>query len=249
MIPKGRWAAVLLVVAVACGEDEPGPDASIQPPVADSGPDAFNLCPGQLTFTGDFVDWDSTPTTFKGVFDATLTELGNTSNTAHTAPNGRGVLCVASGTDTVVEFTHSDYVTMRYSADADVVPRGPFSMHGLTPARLTQLFAEELKLTPDGGDALVIVELRQYPAGDPVIGATVVAASGAADGAFTPGTDGTYAAGNQTADDAYVLFANTPISSGKVSISVTPPNGVTCTGRNEIEAVAGQVAATTFSCQ
>jgi len=209
-------------------------------------PDAAGPCPGEILFTGEYVDWDSTELDFLGIFDATYTELGNKTNTASTAPNGRVELCVAQATDAVFSIAHATYLDAVYTMSAEVNAAGPFSIRGLTPARADTLLADPLP-TRDVGDAQVIVAVRTYPEGTPTIGAQV-SLGNAHEGAFTSDANADYVSGDTTTDDAFVLFANTVVGGGQTSVTVVPPAATTCVGPSDIAVNAGELAFATFAC-
>jgi hypothetical protein len=94
-----------LVGCAACGDD----GHTIADAMVDAIPDP---CAPQMTFTGEYVDWDSTPATFLGVFGATFTHRADPTKTDTTNPNGRFDLCIpaADGFVDVTHMTGSAYV-------------------------------------------------------------------------------------------------------------------------------------------
>ena len=257
MIRLAVCAGALSVFAIAaCGNDDPaafdanpsadGP-ATIDALTFDSTPpDAAGPCPGGVEFTGGYEDWDSTDQDFLGIVDATYTEVGNKSNTATTAPNGRVEMCLEPIGNSVLTITHNTYLDAVYSMSSEANAAGPFAIRGLTAARADQLFTD-ISETRDVGDAQVIVAVRLYPGGTPVVGAQV-SVGNTNDGAFTPNASGAYVSGATTTDDAFVLFANTQLGADTTTVTVTPPNGTTCDGVANIVVAAGELAFTTFAC-
>ena len=77
------------LTAAACSDDG-----------GDSSPDApqGSCAKGEVFFTGELLDWDSTAAMFRGINDATLTVEGEAARTDKTAPNGRFELCLAATT-------------------------------------------------------------------------------------------------------------------------------------------------------
>ena len=73
-----RLALVLLITA--CGDDGMA--------TVDAPPDP---CMPNMQFTGEYVDWDSTLTTFKGINGAKFTLASDATKTTMTAPNGSSV--------------------------------------------------------------------------------------------------------------------------------------------------------------
>jgi hypothetical protein len=123
-----RVAIVLLLAA--CGDD--GGMATVDAP-----PDP---CMPDMQFTGEFVDWDSSATAFKGIFGARFTLESDPTKTTMTAPNGRFILCVpaADGLATVMPMTGtaSDYVGGTVKIDKTVIQTGAMlSYRSFTAAR------------------------------------------------------------------------------------------------------------------
>lgn len=241
-----------LSLFAACGDDSGGqadarpidaapPDASI-----DSGPDAFERCPGAMLFSGDYLDWDSSDAMFKGVFDATVTNIA-TSATAQTAPNGRWELCVPAATAINATITQADYLPVRYTAAADVIAAGAVSTRGLEPARADTLFGT-VGLTRDAADAQVLIEVRSHPSLSPVVGATVALTGATPDGTYAVDTAWALQVETMTGAAGYMFFANVPVGGGSTGISVTPPVGTTCVGPAQIPLVAGEISAASFAC-
>jgi len=219
-----------------CSDTPSGPD---------SGPDAYNPCgAGEVYFTGEYVDWDSTEEDFLGVAFATVAEVADPTNTSETAPNGRGSLCLPDSGAPVVTFTQSlePYLPARFTVHPAAAAAGPYSAHGLTPTRADALFGQ-LGVSRDEARVQVVVEVRSYPSFEPVIGATV--AVGAADG-FTPDGSGAWVAGATTTHDAHVLFPNVDPAQPP-SVTVTAP-GRNCSGVTSLAVAAGELAFTTFAC-
>jgi hypothetical protein len=247
--------ALALSTALACSDDDGGgedddddadADGDDAAPPDAGGPDAFTPCPGELTFTGEYLDWvTDTP-----IFDATLTDAADPSNTAATAPNGRGVLCLARDVDADVRFEHADYLTLLHAVDAaDAASHGTFFSAALTPADADALYADELFLARAGGAATVIVDIRTYPGGAPAAGAEASLQS-AHTGAFTHDGSGTFAAGATVGDDPIVLFTNVAIGDGSVTVEVTPPpDAPSCAGRVVVPVAAGGISFAPWSCE
>jgi hypothetical protein len=65
-----------------------------------------------MTFTGEFIDWDSGTSGFLGIYAATFTVRGDATLTDSTAPNGRWEMCIpkSDGLADVVPTAASTYV-------------------------------------------------------------------------------------------------------------------------------------------
>ena len=107
--------ALVLTACSACGDDGPN-DASV-----DTIPDP---CAPEMTFTGEYVDWDSSGTAFMGIFGATFTHRTVTTKTSMTAPNGRFMMCIPA-MDAFVDVT--PMAGSNYIAGAVVVNRAVVS--------------------------------------------------------------------------------------------------------------------------
>ncbi len=85
-------------------------------------------CPsGEVFFTGELVDWDSTNASFRGVNEATFTVVGEPSRADQTSPNGRFELCLAKAATTklTVDATSvSTYLDGVAVAELDVLAAG-----------------------------------------------------------------------------------------------------------------------------
>ena len=95
-----------LPAAVGCSDPPSGlRDAHVDAVPIDAPPDAF--CGANLFYTGEYVDWDSSDAQFLGIFNATWAVADDTTSrpVAHTAPNGRFLLCINSGTDPSITIT------------------------------------------------------------------------------------------------------------------------------------------------
>lgn len=105
-----------LVLLAACGDD--GGMATVDAP-----PDP---CMPEMQFTGEYVDWDSTLTSFKGIFGAKFTLASDATKTTMTAPNGRFILCVpaADGLATVEPMAGSNYIAGTVKIDKTVIQSG-----------------------------------------------------------------------------------------------------------------------------
>lgn len=104
-----------LVLLVACGDDGMA--------TVDAPPDP---CMPEMQFTGEFIDWDSTESAFKGVFAAHFTLQGDATKTTMTAPNGRWILCVpaSDGLATVDTANTTGYVGGTVKIDKTVIQSG-----------------------------------------------------------------------------------------------------------------------------
>jgi hypothetical protein len=112
-----------------------GSDASSAP---DAGADGNSPCPtGELFYTGELIDWLSTPAKFKGIFDATLTVEDQPARTDKTSPNGRFELCLVNTAVTRVKvdaIAASMYFDGVAIAESEVINSGiTISMRSLTP--------------------------------------------------------------------------------------------------------------------
>ncbi|HTM22158.1 MAG TPA: hypothetical protein VL172_16675 [Kofleriaceae bacterium] len=252
---------IFVIAGCDCGggaaQDARDPDDGGSADAADAGPDAdLGPCPGKSYFTGDYVDWDSSETAFLGVFEASVSDREFPEIVDLTSPNGRTELCVGASGERTISMLQDSYIPLTFAADQEAIAAGPFTAHGLTPSRATDLYVELGNLPPNPDTTLVVVEVRHFPSGDPVIGAAV-ALSQAHDGAYTRNGGGAWVSGETTTDSAQVLFANVtgaaPVDGdggtyGSTSVTVTPPVGTTCVGPATLPLGAGEISTTTFAC-
>lgn len=261
-----RLAACVMcavVLAAACGDDgQPAADSSL--PVVDANGtadarlgdarvhdarvDAFVPCFGQQLFTGEYVDWDSTPKSFLGIPDTTVAEVGNETNSVTTAPNGRAILCLNNGVNADVSFTHTDYLPLMFSAHADVTTRGNgYSTKGLKPTRATQL-ASELGLGALSGTQ-VLVEVRNMNTGAAGVGVTVGLVGQTVGAAYAMDAAHQWSPGDVVLAGGFVLFTNVADTNGEVTLSVSPAASETCTARTTVTLQDGGIAATSVHCE
>jgi hypothetical protein len=234
-----------------CGSDD-SPASDAAPP--DATPDApvdAGPCGDLALFTGSYVDWDGNSEAPTNTLDTVVSEDADPQNAVTiTAPNGRVVLCLPGDATSIVSFTHPDYLPLRYAFDPAAAGTA-FDIRGLTPARADELFTT-LGVTRDPAVAQVIVAVRMETANPEAVGAAVTGArvrlGNLSAGSFTGPGDGTYGAGDTLAGDAFVLFTNTELGGGTTSVTVTPPQGVTCAGPDSVPVAAGAISVTTFAC-
>lgn len=128
----------LLVFLAACGDD--GGMATVDAP-----PDP---CMPDMQFTGEYVDWDSTLTSFKGIFGAKFTVDSDPTKTTMTAPNGRFILCVhpADDTATIEPMASPDYIGGKVKIDKTVIQSGAtLSYRSFTSTRAAEFSFDSSK--------------------------------------------------------------------------------------------------------
>lgn len=120
-------AFVLLAACSACGDD--GMTTIDAPP---------DPCMPEMQVQGEYIDWDSTPATFKGIIGATYTLRSDPSKTGTTPPNGRFLLCVPAA-DGILDFTPmagSNYVAGSLIINKAVIQSGAtLSIRSFTTTR------------------------------------------------------------------------------------------------------------------
>jgi hypothetical protein len=126
MTSPGRLCVCLIALS-ACGDDG---NATVDAP-----PDP---CAPEMQVTGEYIDWDSTPSNFHGVFGAQFTLRGDATKTASTAPNGRFILCVpaADGIIDITPMAGSSYVPGSLVVNKAVIQSGAMlSLRSFTTTR------------------------------------------------------------------------------------------------------------------
>jgi len=217
-------ALLALVPVAACGDDGGGPDAA---PIDALAPDTLPGCGADVLFTGEYVEWTSTETEFRGIFEALFT-IDRTSRTDLTAPNGRVILCLTPGPMVRITATKADHTPAVFLADPEVfTPAGStFTSRGLTLSERDANYGALMTgLSFDATRAQVLVEKRGAAAGFELSGTTTRFAFDGA--AWTSGNTG-----------ELVLFPNVPIGTGTATLS--SPDG-TFVGPTAIELKAGQL--------
>lgn len=123
--------AALALTVCACGDDGP----------SDAGPDGPpDPCAPMMTFTGEYLTWDSGTAGFMGINGATFTARGSQVSST-TAPNGRFEMCIPAGDGSVdvANAAGSDLVDGVVIVDKDVLMHLPVqSYRSFTPARAAE---------------------------------------------------------------------------------------------------------------
>ena len=215
-----RSLSIVVVVVAACSDGK-----------------KFNDAAPDVTFTGEFVDWDSTDANFCGVMGYTLTVHGDPSRTKTvTAPNGRFILPIAGGVATTrVDVTPPTAGSQCISgnptytlpgtivADSSVIAaQGLYSARMITTTRASAFYAAV------GGLDTTKAQLFVHVDGTP----RAVAISGTS-GAAQAFDGNAWAAGATGVD---VLFPNVDASTGSTMVTMTG----TATGTGSVPLVAGQ---------
>ncbi len=232
---KGAIAVVMLLAFAACGDDDDDSGTPIDAATPDAAaaidagtPDAGGLCGAEFLFTGDYVDWDSIEADFDGVEFAEFVEVGNDANTAMTAPNGRIIMCIASGEDFDVLATQGEYLPMRFGVSVAAEGIALFQARGARPARMDTFYTDDLGLTRNTALTTVVVNA---PAD------ATVAIDAANEGSVT-----------YDLDPRFRVFGNVAIGAD-VNLTVTPPAGQTCQHRASIAPVADGISYTHVACE
>jgi hypothetical protein len=256
-----RASALALVVfglAGGCGDDEVVPDVDGSPEDAgdaSTGPDAENLCPGEVTFEGLVADAISGQATF----EVEVAVEGGSATTS--APNGRAQLCLPADADSSLLSTKTEYLSRLDTTSRDALAAAnaaaqPYPLEVLSVAAADALL-DDLGATRDPADSVILVSVRSYPDGAALEGATISIDVDGNDGAFARDAVGEFAASLEAAVAAggTVLFANVPLTGGaeegRAAITVTPPDGFsgTCAGPPSVELQADGVSGAFFACQ
>lgn len=96
-----RFALCALAFAACSDDAQVFPDAPPDP------------CAPQMLVTGEYVDWDSTEASFRGVMGAKFTLQSDATKTASSAPNGRFIMPCIAPQDALINvepMAGSDYV-------------------------------------------------------------------------------------------------------------------------------------------
>jgi hypothetical protein len=210
----------------ACSDDTGGDvDAAVDAPTDVAIDVADGPCGAGYQMTGEYIDWDSTASTFDGVESSTWTLTTPPGTSATTAPNGRIIICLPRSTVTLsVTQTATPYIEARFVADPAVlaVPGGIFSARGLKMADATTEYnAIMVGMTFDTAAAHVLVYKRGTPTAVTLGAQASFVSDGTDDLTWTAGATGTF-----------VLFPNVPVGNGTGTL------GGTFTGPTSIPLVA-----------
>jgi hypothetical protein len=153
MVPsRAAWFLGLAsaLAAAACSDDggAPTPDAP-----------QGSCARGEVFFTGELIDWDSTAAAFRGINDAALTVEGEAARTDQTSPNGRFEVCLAGGAAitrvTVDASSASTYLDGVAIAEVEVLAAGATPSFRSFTAMREQRFTPRIEL----GKAQVFVDV------------------------------------------------------------------------------------------
>lgn len=219
---KTSLAWVTLITTACCGSDpKKMPDA-----------------PPDISFMGEYVDWDSTDNTFCGINKATFTVRGDASRTDLTNPNGRFTLAIPGGTaNALVDITPP-------TGPSECLPSmSTYSMPGIfvaDPAVLatmqilsTRNFSAArmptLGFTPDAGKGHVFVHVDATQA--PVTISTTSDTAQKFDGsAWAAGTQGVNVFFPNVAPGDVTVAMGTAIGGGTVPVEAAKITYVTFVG-------------------
>jgi hypothetical protein len=200
---KPTALAALALLAAACSDDASTPIDAAPVDAADAPIDAVDAagCGADLFFTGQYLQWDSSPTSFAGIPFATWTVRGQPTRTVMSNPNGRVELCLPRTSVSLIDITKTDYVSAVFVADPVVFePAGTyFSSKNFTTVRAQSFYASLAGgLTFDASKGHLLVEKQgtAIPLTSS-LGGTPFAADSVDDTSWTAGNTG-----------GLVLFAN-----------------------------------------
>jgi hypothetical protein len=239
-------AALALAGCPADGDDAPAVDAA---PDGTPRPDAEDLCRGALTVEGGVFDLDGDA----ALVGATLTEIGEPSHQATSAPNGRVVLCATEGATADVRLELGDGAARTERVAAAAVGRlragGDALPLGIWSAAQLAIVAIDLGTTvPDAASTWLLVHVVAAD-GAPRTGATVTI--GTPHGTvFTRQADGSFLEGDVIAAGGVVL-ATDVATDDLPDVEVELPDGAddACVGPGAAVGAADAIAGLTFACE
>jgi hypothetical protein len=225
----------------SCGPSPGTADAAIDgaPDGApDAVPDAAG-CGADLFFTGEYLDWSSTTTTFLGLGGTTWSVRGDTSRTDVSNFNGRVELCISRTGNSVIDAVDTAnplvYLDGVFVVDPAVfLPSGSyFSAKNFTTTAAEDFYQQTFGAGFDAARGHLLVQKLGPPI--PItssLGGTAVAVDNADDLTWTPGNSG-----------GLVLFANIDLSSGT---QTTLSSGTAFVGPTTIQLEPGKLTMTTI---
>jgi len=202
--------ALTTVACAGCGDDGVTPDAPHADAAVDATVDAGS-CTGPQAFTGELVDFDSTLTSFMGVFDAGFALRGEPGCTARTAPNGRFIMTLPAS-DAIVDIdapaTYVDGLVV--VPQATITATGAsYSLRSFTAARADALY-QSLAQTFDVTRGHVLIFQAQQLDSFALTGTNGVTIDSADGSGWAPGNAA-----------RYVLFTNVEVGTGTQTLSST----------------------------
>ena len=238
-------ATVAVFASLAgCKVDPERPDAAAPEDAetadASEAADAGDACPGEIAYEVRAARW----ATGAPLAEVAIAQISDPANSATTDADGRGSLCVP---EPAARVTHDRPDTLRWLAEVDgeaarrVGDAGAvFQAHLMTPAEADEVFSLELGLARDPTAAIVAVEVRTYPDGEPLKGARVELAGAAFAGVYTGSPAEEFSPGNTLEGGDLVVFANVEPGPPQAEVIVSPPTGFdgACAGP-EAAAIAG----------
>lgn len=240
---RHRVAVAVLATIAGCGDDGGPADAGF-----DAAPDAMSLCPGgELDFEALVTD----RATASPAFEVALTEVADPGNTASSAPNGRALLCLSRTGTHEVRGTRADLLSHLMTVDdaaAALHRPQPFAFPMLAAADADALIGALSGVgARDAAATQLFVDVREYPGGVPLVGASVsIGASN--DGGFHVIGDGSFTTGTTLTDGSTVLFAN--VAGTTTTVSVDVPGSQMCEGAASITLEStGAITSVFFACR
>lgn len=232
---------ILTTLLAACGDDGGnGPaDAAFVPVDIDNG-----SCGDQVRFTGEYVDWDETATSFCGIFGAVFEVDGGGAMDA-TAPNGRFDLCIPNEATTRLTVTQPDDNSQcttppaAYTVPVIAVANRMFIQSGGFWSGRAWAAERQASVFQQAGQAIDPTKAQVFVHIDgPAREVSLAAAHGTAQthgsAGWAPGANGTD-----------VFFPNVEVGGGTTALSVT--GGAIGTG--DIPLVAGTITSISVKTQ
>jgi hypothetical protein len=231
-------AVVSASIVASCSSGEKTFDARSTDAAVDAGIDAGRCAPGFFV-TGEYIDWDSSDVTFRGIFDASFTVQSDPTKTDKTSPNGRFELCAPNASRAVLTVDGPGAGTTAYVDGLMVIDKAvidasaAISARSFTAARAVTFFQEQA--VPTGFDAnrsQLLVNVVGTPRAVTVdAAATALSLNGATWGAGATGST--------------VFFANLP--AGRTTVNVGSSG--TVIGAGAVPLTAGKFTYVTLMLQ
>lgn len=238
---KTSISCLIALALTACGHNPASVDAALDA-APDGSPDAIPDAAGcgeKLHFTGQYLDWNSTTSMFKGLGGATWTVRGDAAQTDVTNPNGRIELCVSRTANSVIDAVDTanplDYLAGVFVVDPNVfVADGSFfTAKNLTVDDAAAFYQATFGTSFDASKGHLLVQKLETPI--PLtssLGGTSAAVDNANDVTWTLGNAG-----------GLVLFANIDLSSGS---QTTLSSATPFVGPTSIQLEPGKLVMTTI---
>ena len=236
LAPRSALALALATAACGSGSDSASPDA---------GPDAEDLCPGQVTFEAE-ARLLASSMTLVGIAVADGDDPGSA---ASSAPNGRVVLCLDDAVGQVVA-SHNQRLERRDTLEASVLEdlrmaSQPYPLEMASAEQLDLAYAD-FEITRSEQATQLVVAVATLPGGEPTAD-VVVQVEEPSGKSLNYDLSGGFLDSDQTGAGGGVLVSN--VMGETATVTVEPTFDAACVGPSSVALQPGGVAGAVWTCR